>query len=72
MSLRDVARYSPGQYHMTSAPVVIDDIVVVGSAIDDNSRADMPGGVVRALQCAHRKAALEMGTVAAERRFEIV
>jgi len=48
VSLRDVVRYQPGRYHMTSAPVVIDDIVVVGSAIDDNSRADMPGGVVRA------------------------
>jgi quinoprotein glucose dehydrogenase len=48
ISLRDVARYRPGRYHMTSAPAVIDDVVVVGSAIDDNSRADMPGGVVRA------------------------
>ncbi len=48
ISLRDVARYSPGQYHMTSPPVVIDDMVVVGSAIDDNSRVDMPSGVVRA------------------------
>src|SRR3984957_10315345 len=48
VSLRDVARYRPGKYHMTSAPVVIGDIVVVGSAIDDNSRADMPDGAVRA------------------------
>src|SRR6202522_2733141 len=48
VSLRDVARYWPGKYHMTSAPAVIDDVVVVGSAIDANSRADMPGGVVRA------------------------
>jgi quinoprotein glucose dehydrogenase len=48
VSLRDVARYLPGQYHMTSPPAVIDDIVVVGSAIDDNSRVDMPSGVVRA------------------------
>src|SRR6266446_3198137 len=48
VSLREVARYSPGQYHMTSPPAVIDDVVVVGSAIDDNSRVDMPGGVVRA------------------------
>jgi quinoprotein glucose dehydrogenase len=48
VSLRDVARYRPGKYHMTSPPVVIDDIVVVGSAIDDNSRVDMPGGAVRA------------------------
>jgi quinoprotein glucose dehydrogenase len=48
ISLRDVARYRPGQYHMTSPPAVIDDIVVVGSSIDDNSRVDMPSGVVRA------------------------
>ena len=47
VSLRDVARYIPGQYHMTSPPAVIDDVVVVGSAIDDNSRAEMPSGVVR-------------------------
>lgn len=48
VSLRGVARYIPGQYHMTSPPAVIDDLVVVGSAIDDNSRVDMPSGVVRA------------------------
>ena len=48
VSLRDVARYIPAQYHMTSPPAVIDDVVVVGSAIDDNSRVDMPSGVVRA------------------------
>jgi quinoprotein glucose dehydrogenase len=33
---------------MTSAPTVIANIVVVGSAINDNSRVDMPSGVVRA------------------------
>ncbi|HET6178695.1 MAG TPA: pyrroloquinoline quinone-dependent dehydrogenase [Candidatus Sulfotelmatobacter sp.] len=48
VSLRDVARYIPAQYHMTSPPAVIDDVIVVGSAIDDNSRVDMPSGVVRA------------------------
>jgi quinoprotein glucose dehydrogenase len=48
ISLRDVARYIPAQYHMTSPPAVIDDMVVVGSSIDDNSRVDMPSGVVRA------------------------
>ncbi|HEY3990655.1 MAG TPA: PQQ-binding-like beta-propeller repeat protein, partial [Acidobacteriaceae bacterium] len=54
--LRDVPGYesrSPGEhpqgwYHMTSPPAVIDDLVIVGSAIDDNNRADMPSGVVRA------------------------
>src|SRR5882724_9056278 len=48
VSLREVARYRPGEYHMTSPPAVIDDLVIVGSAIDDNSRMDMPSGVVRA------------------------
>jgi quinoprotein glucose dehydrogenase len=33
---------------MTSPPAVIDDLVVVGSSIDDNTRVDMPSGVVRA------------------------
>ncbi len=48
VSLRKVARYVTGKYHMTSPPAVIDDLVVVGSAIDDNARVDMPSGVVRA------------------------
>ena len=48
VSLRDVRRYRPGQYHRTSPPPVIDDLVVVGSAINDNNRVDMPSGVVRA------------------------
>jgi quinoprotein glucose dehydrogenase len=48
ISLRDVPRYIPGEYHMTSPPAVIDDVVVVGSSIDDNARVDMPSGVVRA------------------------
>jgi quinoprotein glucose dehydrogenase len=48
VSLRDVPGYRAGWYHMTSAPAVADDVVIVGSAIDDNSRVDMPGGVVRA------------------------
>src|SRR5213594_1227961 len=48
VSLRDVPGFRPGWYHMTSPPAVIEDIVVVGSAIDDNGRVDMPAGVVRA------------------------
>lgn len=54
--LRDVPGYQShglgehpqGWYHMTSPPAVINDLVIVGSAIDDNNRADMPSGVVRA------------------------
>lgn len=48
VNLRDVPGYRAGWYHMTSPPAVIDDLVVVGSAIDDNQRAAMPSGVVRA------------------------
>jgi quinoprotein glucose dehydrogenase len=48
VSLRDVPGYRPGWYHMTSPPAVIDDLVVVGSAINDNHRIAMPRGVVRA------------------------
>jgi quinoprotein glucose dehydrogenase len=43
-----VLQYHPGWYHMTSPPATIDDLVVVGSAIDDNHRVDMARGVVRA------------------------
>lgn len=47
VDLRGVAGYRDGWYHMTSPPIVVDGVVIVGSAIDDNSRADMPAGVVR-------------------------
>ena len=48
VTLRNVRGYAAGRYHMTSPPAVIDDIVIVGSAIDDNQKVDMPSGVVRA------------------------
>jgi quinoprotein glucose dehydrogenase len=48
VNLRNVPGYRAGWYHMTSPPAVIDDLVIVGSAIDDNQRAVMPAGVVRA------------------------
>jgi quinoprotein glucose dehydrogenase len=44
----NVGEAMQGWYHMTSPPVTIDDMVIVGSSIDDNNRADMPSGVVRA------------------------
>ncbi|MEP6715730.1 MAG: pyrroloquinoline quinone-dependent dehydrogenase [Terriglobia bacterium] len=36
-----------GEYEETAAPAVIGDVVVVGSAIADNGRTDMPSGEVR-------------------------
>ena len=38
-----------GEYEETSAPAVVDDLVIMGSAIADNDRVDSPNGVVRAL-----------------------
>lgn len=37
----------PGQYEVTSPPVVVDDVVVVGSGIGDNRRAAQERGTVR-------------------------
>jgi quinoprotein glucose dehydrogenase len=45
---RNQGEHPQGWYHMTSPPAVVDNLVIVGSAIDDNNRADMPSGVVRA------------------------
>ena len=47
VSLRDVQQFHAGWYHMTSPPTVVGDVVIVGSAVDDNGRIDMPSGVVR-------------------------
>jgi quinoprotein glucose dehydrogenase len=38
----------PGEFQITSAPVVSRDVVVVGSAISDNARIDGPAGTVHA------------------------
>lgn len=37
-----------GEYQVTSPPLVVADLVVVGSSIADNQRTDAPSGVVRA------------------------
>jgi quinoprotein glucose dehydrogenase len=36
-----------GEYHFTSPPAVVGSVVIVGSAINDNDRVEMPAGVVR-------------------------
>ncbi len=37
-----------GDYEITSAPTIVGDLVISGSAIGDNGAVDMPRGVVRA------------------------
>lgn len=53
----------PGQYGVSSAPVVVGDRVVTGSKILDFYSTDMPGGVVRAFNT--RTGALEWAWTAA-------
>ena len=48
VNLTDVPHFRAGWYHMTSPPLVLDGVVVVGSAINDNATVEMPDGVVRA------------------------
>ncbi|KRR13621.1 pyrroloquinoline quinone-dependent dehydrogenase [Bradyrhizobium valentinum] len=38
----------PGEFQITSAPVIVSDTVIVGSAIADNRRVEAPAGTVRA------------------------
>jgi quinoprotein glucose dehydrogenase len=45
---RDVRATEPGQYAVTSPPVVAGDLVITGSAIGDNRRVELELGVVRA------------------------
>lgn len=36
-----------GEYYFTSPPAVVNGTIIVGSAVNDNTRVDMPSGVVR-------------------------
>ncbi len=38
----------PGEFQISSAPVVVGDVVIVGSSINDNGRVSAPSGRVRA------------------------
>ena len=38
----------PGEFQITSPPVIVGDTVIVGSAIGDNARVEAPAGTVRA------------------------
>jgi len=42
----DVAPDYPGEYQLDGPPVVIGDVIVVGSAVDDMSRSRAPSGTV--------------------------
>lgn len=44
----DVQTVYNGEYEETSPPAIIDDLVIVGSAIGDNTRVTAPPGLVRA------------------------
>src|SRR5690606_3489245 len=42
-----IAPFEPAAYSMTSPPLVVNDVVITGSSIGDNSRPDLPSGEVR-------------------------
>lgn len=44
-----VALRWPGEFQITSAPVIIDDLVITGLSISDNLRSDAPLGTVHAV-----------------------
>ncbi len=69
VSLREgVGELRPWDYTISSPPLVAGDLVVVGSAMSDNHRVDMPKGIVRALRRAQRRARLGLGSHPAQRR----
>ena len=43
-----IAGAKPWEYYPTSPPYIIGDLAVVGAAVPDNERQDVPSGVVRA------------------------
>lgn len=43
-----IAPFEPAAYTMTSPPAVVNDLVITGSSIGDNTRPDLPSGEVRA------------------------
>jgi quinoprotein glucose dehydrogenase len=45
---RGVGKVHPWEYGVSSAPVVLNDLIIVGSKVADNQRIDAPSGVVRA------------------------
>jgi len=43
-----IAPFEPEAYTVTSPPVVVNDLVITGSSIGDNTQPDLPSGEVRA------------------------
>ncbi|WP_394831160.1 pyrroloquinoline quinone-dependent dehydrogenase [Pendulispora rubella] len=43
-----ISNITPGHYGVTSLPSIVNGVVVVGSLVADDSRVDVPSGIVRA------------------------
>lgn len=46
--LENLGNVRKGEYYVTSAPLIINDLVVTGAFVQDGQRSDAPSGVVRA------------------------
>jgi quinoprotein glucose dehydrogenase len=47
---RDVGPFEPGEYGISSPPLVVGDVVVVGSYVAESRRVSMPSGKVQAFE----------------------
>lgn len=63
-----IKKYWAVQVGVTSAPVVINNLVVVGMSLDDNFMSTMPSGVVRAYNATTGKLAWQWNPVPASMR----
>ncbi|MFT6756365.1 MAG: quinoprotein glucose dehydrogenase [Chitinophagales bacterium] len=43
-----LSKFKPWEYGVTSPPAILNNLVITGSSVLDNQRADIPSGVVRA------------------------
>jgi quinoprotein glucose dehydrogenase len=60
-----------GVVNVTSAPVVFEDLIIVGSAISDNHAIDMPSGFVRAFDARTGAERWHWSPIPRELRFQI-
>ena len=53
----------PGEYANTSPPVVVGDVVVIGANVADNTRVDVPSGVIRGFNAISGELVWDWGSI---------
>ena len=62
IDLNALPNFGVGQVSFSSPPAVFENLVIVGSAIGDNVRNDMPHGIVRAFDARAARAGVVLGS----------